>query len=192
MSRGFESMDNNLHKWNGMQMKKDISGFEYIVNIVVFLSILATMLVVILAIENNLPKETLGDKLLIVLAYIIGFIILYYITNIIYGKYLRKPRAGADPQITYLFSWVAGSLICLSRVFFPSDISAPITNQPEITKSLNNANTEGKIKILKANGLSKESVYDVLKNDYNFKILIKDGNSTFEKIYDNTETNIGE
>jgi hypothetical protein len=181
-------------------VKKDkITLPKFVINILVFFSILAIMFIALITIKNNIPKETLEDKLLIVLAYIIGFIVLYYFLNIIYGKYLANVLYGhVDPRSSCLFVWIAVSIVNIFKVVvgLEAEVTSPTQTQsiqqPEITKSLNSANTEGKIKILKANGLSKESVYDVLKNDYNFKILIKDGNSTFEKIYDDAATDAGE
>jgi hypothetical protein len=85
--------------------RKTLSNF--VIEMSVFFFLLFVMAVSVSAIEYNMPKETLGDKLLIVLAYMGGFIVVYFITKIIY-------KTG---QIVYLFIWFGGSLISLFRIF---------------------------------------------------------------------------
>ena len=46
------------------------------------------------------------------------------------------------------------------------------------------ASIEDKIIILKNIGLSKKEVYNKLKNNMDFRILLKNGNNKFYKIYD--------
>ncbi|MDR1008403.1 MAG: hypothetical protein LBL65_07605 [Campylobacteraceae bacterium] len=89
---------------------------NFVIEISVFLFLLFVMVKSGLAIEHNMPKETLGDKLLIVLAYMGGFIAVYFITKIIYtitsGPFILHPN-----QTACLFVWFGGSLISLFRIF---------------------------------------------------------------------------
>jgi hypothetical protein len=68
-------------------------------------------------IEHKMPRETLEDKLLIVLAFIGGFIVLYFITNIIYNKYITNGHYTHPHRTACLFIWVVGSAISLFRIF---------------------------------------------------------------------------
>jgi hypothetical protein len=91
---------------------------NFITRMIVFLFLASVIAVSVSAIEHNMPKETLGDKLLIVLAYIGGFIILYFITKIIYTKYITNcPYRPHPNQTACLFIWFGGSLISLFRIF---------------------------------------------------------------------------
>jgi uncharacterized membrane protein len=99
-------------------MKKDISLFEVFINIAVFLSLLFIMIKLGSTINNNMPKETLEDKLFILLAYAISWIGFYYITKLIYRKLLQYIIiSGATSALACMFYYSLFTLISLFRTF---------------------------------------------------------------------------
>jgi hypothetical protein len=155
--------------------------------IVVFFSLI---LVLFISIVFSIANYT--DKIILIVIYAIGFLISFYVLKFIFLKSKNYPEYAT----LFLVMYTALSILSIFAAFLvPKTIKpskqTPITQQ-KVIESFSNVDIETKIQILKANGLSRESVYDVLKNDYNFKILIKDGNSTFEKIYDDMQVDIDE
>jgi hypothetical protein len=77
------------------------------------LSLFALIAIVSVAIENNLKKETLENKLLMVSLYIIGFIIIHYITKM-FCKYVVEVKS---LHFVCLFMWSFTSVIKIFRMF---------------------------------------------------------------------------
>jgi hypothetical protein len=88
--------------------KKDL--IEFFVEIVVFCSLIFIMVKAGLVIEHSMPRETSMDKLFIVLAYIAGFMAVYFTVRAI-SKFIPSSL------MVYLFFWFGGSLISLFRIF---------------------------------------------------------------------------
>jgi preprotein translocase subunit SecE len=96
-------------------MRNKKTTISFTINIVITLLLFTIIYKVTLGIEHGFPKATLNDKLYVVLTYIVGFVILYYIANIIYGKWLKN-KTTSCAYFMCLFLWIVDSLISIVRV----------------------------------------------------------------------------
>lgn len=167
------------------KMKKNI--FDLLHGLMLGVSVLIGMLISF-SINKMFNVDSNIMLAVLFLIYIAGSFLLIFA----YFYYLKVAYKFFEPSyliIGFIFIALASLYINFKEINFPTNISPKQqieqkSKAEETKESFQSGNLSTKISILKSANKTKEQTYDYLIGYYKFKDLVKDGNETFEKIYD--------